>query len=368
LSESRFSGALRRAAHPIYRRLETTVHPLRYLFLEITQRCNLNCLHCGSDCGRQARPGELTTDEWIDFIHYLGARFKKKKELFLVITGGEPLCHPKLPGILDAINEHGFPYGMVTNGYLLGDRTVATLVDRGISSITVSLDGMRDSHDWLRGVPGSFDRAVAGLRILAKQPIRFLDVVTCANPRNLSQLPAVLEILQNTGVRRWRIFSIFPKGRAKDNEELLLTDEQLVELLDWIRDTRIKLEGTGFTLDFSCEGYLPAAVDHAVRNEPYFCRAGICIGSVLCDGAICACPNITRDLVQGNIRDDDFLTVWEERFERFRNREWMKTDNCIDCGEWNRCKGNSLHLWDNDEKRTVLCYHRILLKNKSCAV
>ena len=46
---------LRRLLHPLYRRLETAVHPLRYLFLEVTSRCNLRCLHCGSDCGREAQ-------------------------------------------------------------------------------------------------------------------------------------------------------------------------------------------------------------------------------------------------------------------------------------------------------------------------
>ena len=358
--ESPLRRSVRRFAYPLYRRLETAAHPLRYLFLEITQRCNLDCLHCGSDCGKRPAPDELTTDEWLSFIDYLAARFPRRDELFLVITGGEPLCHPDLHRILDRIARHGFPFGMVTNGMALNREAVSELVARGIGSVTVSLDGLRESHDWLRGRRGSFDRAVGGLRLLARQPIRYVDVVTCVNPKNIDELSEVLALVQETGVRRMRLFSIFPKGRAKDNGDLLLSDEQIRKLMRWIATTREALHDSDFALDFSCEGYLPANVDAAVRDEPYFCRAGISIGSVLCDGAISACPNITRDLIQGNIRRDDFASVWETRFERFRDREWMRTAMCDGCSQWKRCLGNSMHLWDDELGRTALCHYKVM--------
>lgn len=82
---------LRGWLHPLYRSLETSAHLLRYLFIEITQRCNLNCLHCGSDCGRETRLNELTTDEWLAFFRYLPQHFDRR-QLVLVVTGGEPFC------------------------------------------------------------------------------------------------------------------------------------------------------------------------------------------------------------------------------------------------------------------------------------
>ncbi|MCP4601725.1 MAG: radical SAM protein [Proteobacteria bacterium] len=360
MTTSNFARAVRRSLHPIYRSLETTVHPLRYLFLEITQKCNLKCLHCGSDCGKKPRPNELTTNEWIDFIDYLGVAYKKKKKPILVITGGEPFCHPELNIILKQIRNQGFTFGMVTNGFMLNESNVNKIVNLGISSITVSLDGLKKSHDWLRGKNGSFDRAVAGISLITREPIRFIDVVTCVNPRNLSELPQLLRLIQDNGIRRWRLFNIFPKGRASTNQDLFLLKDQLKATLDWIREMRPKLEATDFHLDFSCEGYLPRYLDSQVRDEPYFCRAGICIGSVLCDGDISACPNITRDLVQGNIRNDDFTTIWEQNFEHYRNRSWMKKGPCVKCDQWKRCQGNSLHLWDSDKQQTTLCYHSFL--------
>jgi len=348
------SGALRRLVQPLVTKLETTAHPLRYLFLEVTQRCNLRCRHCGSDCGREARTNELSTKEWLDFLAYLPARFDRRS-VALVVTGGEPLCRPEFGTLVRAMRDHGLVWGMVTNGWALTERNVAQLVAGGITSITVSVDGLRESHDWLRGVPGSYDRALAGVRRIVAAGVPFFDVVTCVGPRNIEELPPLMDVLREAGVRQWRLFSIFPKGRARENDGLLLPPAGFRALLDFIARQRQATAGTGFELRFSCEAYLPRGVDAAVRDEPYFCRAGINIASVLCDGSIGACPNISRSLAQGNVRVDDFQLVWEERFEPFRNRAWMRKGPCIGCREWKRCLGNSLHLWDEEAGRTAYC-------------
>jgi radical SAM protein with 4Fe4S-binding SPASM domain len=108
-------------------------------------------------------------------------------------------------------------------------------------------------------------------------------------------------------------------------------------------------------VDFSCEGYLPPARDRAVRDEPYFCRAGISIASVLCDGAIAVCPSVSRALVQGNVRTDDLADVWERGFRPHRDRSWLATGACGACGDFGRCLGNSLHLWDEDGGGPAFC-------------
>ncbi len=130
-------------------------------------------------------------------------------------------------------------------------------------------------------------------------------------------------------------------------------------LLDWIAHQRRTTSRQKIVINLSCEGYLPKHIDEKVRDEPYFCRAGINIGSVLCDGSISACPNISRSFVQGNILTDDFRKVWEEKFEVFRKREWMKTAQCTLCPEWKRCLGNSMHLWDEEKKKTIFCYYTL---------
>lgn len=338
---------MHRLLHPLYRRLETAVHPLRYLFLEVTSRCNLRCLHCGSDCGRGERPGELGTDEWLGVVDRLAARFEPR-EVLLVVTGGEPLCRPGLDAILDRIHARGFAWGMVSNGWALDARNLDALLARGLASLTVSLDGLAPSHDWLRGVPGSFDRALAALRaaVAAGPRLAAFDVVTCANPRNLPELPAVHALLEAERVPAWRLFTIFPKGRARGNPQVLLPPDGMRAVLDFIAARRRGRARGAMRVDFACEGYLPPSRDRAVRDEPYFCRAGISIASILCDGAISVCPNVSRALVQGNVRTDDLADVWERGFRPHRDRSWLRTGACASCGDFGRCQGNSLHLYD----------------------
>jgi radical SAM protein with 4Fe4S-binding SPASM domain len=351
---------LRQALHPLYRRLETAVHPLRYLFLEITRQCNLACLHCGSDCTKTPLHDALSTREWMAFLEQLSRRFSGKRDKpILVLTGGEPLLHDGLDAMLKAARAGGFPVGLVTNGYRLNATMVGRLVDRRVTSITVSLDGLRESHDWLRGRKGAYKRALRGIALLAESRIRLFDVVTCVTPRNLDELPALKQVLEERGVRRWRLFNIFPKGRAATHPELRLSADETRRMFSWIRTMRTSPDGS-LKPEFACEGYLPAALDRAVRDEPYFCRAGISIGSVLSDGAVSACPNISPDLIQGNIRDDDLLDVWENRFEPFRDRRWMKQGACADCGEWRRCNGNSLHLFNFEKGAAERCYFDLL--------
>jgi radical SAM enzyme (rSAM/lipoprotein system) len=345
-------ATLRRLLHPLYRQLETKVHPLRYLFVEVTQRCNLDCLHCGSDCGRELHHDELSVDEWVDFFGTLPRHFDSRK-LMLVVTGGEPLCHPQFDRLATALADNQLAWGMVTNGWAVTPEKLTRYAGQGLVSLTISLDGLEDVHDWLRGREGSFARATRAIEAAVATQVRAFDVVTCVNPRNLDTLDDIARHLEELGVRNWRLFSIFAKGRAAENSELILNDDQFRTMLDWL--AKYRQRGTSLHADFSCEGFLPAATDTAVRNEPYFCRAGICIGSVLCDGAISACPNISRSFIQGNIRTDDFKTVWESQYQAFRNRDWMKVAGCADCNHWSRCRGNSLHLWDETTATTGRC-------------
>jgi MoaA/NifB/PqqE/SkfB family radical SAM enzyme len=134
---------LRRLLHPLYRRLETDVHPLRYVFLEVTQRCNLACRHCGSDCSSEARFGELSMDDWLGVADQLARDFEPRS-LAVVLTGGEPLCCPELDRLLERLQANRLAWGVVTNGWLLTEANVERLSKRGIASATVSLDGLRD--------------------------------------------------------------------------------------------------------------------------------------------------------------------------------------------------------------------------------
>jgi len=335
-----------------FRKNETHLHELNYLFWECTLRCNLNCLHCGSDCTADSSAKDLPFDDFLRAILPLKKAYKSDS-ITVAITGGEPLLREDLPQCGLALRKNGFRWGIVTNGYDYTPEMHNKLLASGMGSITVSLDGMEENHNWLRANNQSFKRAVRALSLITPSKRLNYDVVTCVNGKNIDELETLKEFLICINVKAWRLFTISPIGRAAKNDIMSLNPQQLKKLLDFIvmarNDTRIKTS-------FSCEAYL-GGYELKARNSYFFCRAGIHIASVLIDGSISACPNINRSFIQGNIYNDNFLDVWNNKFEIMRNRKWCKTGICADCTAFKNCSGGPMHLWDEKQEAIMNCIH-----------
>lgn len=338
-----------------FRKVETNVHELNYLFWECTTRCNLHCRHCGSDCKEASGERDMPIADFIGALKTI-PRKAIPKNFTVVLTGGEPLMRRDIAEVGRQIREYGCHWGMVTNGQLYTAERQDELLRAGMGALTISLDGLEASHDWMRGRTGSYNRAVEAIRLAAAQPRLYFDVVTCVNQRNINELDGIYNLLCEIGVPQWRIFTIIPIGRAKDDPELHLADSQFVDLMEFIKQHRQQPGRTKVT--FSCEGYL-GRYERVVRDAPYFCHAGVNIASVLIDGRICACPNIDRDrFSQGNIYTDNLYQVWNERFEPFRNRNWARTGICKNCKAFNLCLGNGMHNWHGACDEVINCHYR----------
>jgi radical SAM protein with 4Fe4S-binding SPASM domain len=340
--------------HNKYKEIETNEHKLSYLFLEITKKCNLNCLHCGSDCKSSINSPELTTDSWLKIIDYFHETYSNS--VAFIITGGEPLLHNDLEIIGNKISNLKMHWGMVTNGLALTEQKLNSLIKSGIYSITLSLDGLKNSHNKLRNNQYSFEKTLQALENVSKSEIKFKDVVTCVYPDNLSQLDEIAEILISKKIPAWRLFRIFPSGRAADNQNILLSFEQTLQMVNWIKVNKMKYLDKGLNINLSCEGWLPFDEDKKVRDNPFFCRAGINIASILSDGTITGCSNNHPTFYEGNILKDNFNFLWQNKFEKFRKKEWLENTICIECEHIKNCNGNSVHLWNLENKKSNFCY------------
>ncbi len=350
---------LRDALFRLFRTNETKLHELNYLFWECTTRCQLHCRHCGSDCMAASRDADMPLEDFLRAIDTIPVK-ERPPEFTVVLTGGEPLLRPDIAEVGLAIRHRGFRWSMVSNGWFYDEAMHARLMKAGLGALTISLDGLEAEHDWMRGRPGSYVRAERAIAIAAAEPHINFDVVSCINRRNIGQLDALHDKLQALGVRQWRIFTIIPIGRAKDDPEMHLTDAEFEQLLEFIRKKReaaaVKGESRPMNVTFSCEGYL-GRYEHKVRQNPFFCRAGINIASVLIDGRICGCPNIDRDAFsQGNIYNDSLWDVWQHRFQPFRDRSWTRRGRCADCPVWRNCQGNGMHNWHGDCAEVINCH------------
>lgn len=325
-------------------------HPLRQLFWESTLRCNMACRHCGSDCKVSSLHPDMP---FADFEKVL-LRIREKYDphrIMVIISGGEPLVREDFFDCARRIHELEFPWGMVSNGRLLTPENIERCIASGMGSCTVSLDGFEEDHNWLRGKPDSFRYASEAVRILAPDGRVKFDVVTCVSNRNYERLDEFKEYLISLGLKDWRLFTVFPAGRAATDPELQLSAERFRGLMDFISAAR--KEGRIHT-SYGCEGFL-GRYEGKVRDHLFSCQAGLTVGSVLIDGSISACGSIRGNFGQGNIYKDDFIDVWENRFRPYRDRSWMKKDACGDCRWFRYCRGGGMHLRD-DDGRLILCH------------
>jgi radical SAM enzyme (rSAM/lipoprotein system) len=315
----------------------------------------MRCLHCGSDCSVDSKTEDLPFDDFLRAILPL-KETRKPDSITVAITGGEPLTRKDLPECGRRLRQHGFLWGIVTNGYDYTPAIHGRLLGAGMGSISLSLDGLEDSHNWLRGNNQSFNRAVKALDLIASSKHLTYDVITCVNQKNVYELEKIKAFLVEHKVKAWRLFTIAPIGRAERNDDLRLSAGQLKYLLDFIVNAR---SGSDILVTLSCESWV-GEYEKKVRDTYFFCRAGINIASVLIDGSISACPNINRSFVQGNIYRDSFLDVWNNRFAIMRDRGWTKTGVCKDCTDYRNCSGGPMHLWDEKKDTILTCIHNQL--------
>lgn len=281
------------------------------------------------------------------------------REVLIIFSGGEVLLREDLEEAGREVTRRGYPWGMVTNAMALSEKRLASLVEAGLKSITISIDGFRAEHLHVRRHAESFDRAMMALSYLRNYPQLAFDVVTCVTPAMVPKLDAFKEVLIREGVPAWRLFSIFPAGRAKEDKTLQLSPEELKKVLDFIRSTR--REGR-IDLSYACEGFL-GNYESEVRDHFYQCAAGVSVASIRVDGSISGCTSIRANYHQGNIYRDRFWEVWQKRFEPFRDRSWTQTGKCAACDMWRYCQGGGMHLRD-EQGELMYCHYEKLKQSK----
>lgn len=181
---------------------------LRYLELQITAKCNLHCRHCYLGT---ARLQDLTSEQIIAILE----EFQQMQGLRLLISGGEPLLHPGFWFINDNLTRFGFRSILLSNGSLIDRKTARRL---NVHEVQISLDGMRDSHDYIRG-RGSFDKAVRAIRELRSFG-KDTSVATMVHAQNLDDFPKLGSLIEDMGIKEWNVDVPCKTGRLLEHEEV----------------------------------------------------------------------------------------------------------------------------------------------------
>ncbi len=200
----------------------------RIVFWQTTGDCNLRCVHCRREWS-EAPPNELSTDEVKRLL--IDAIADARWHSILVFSGGEPLMRSDLYELIEYTTKRGLIPAVATNATLIDDAIAKRFKDLGVSRVSVSLDGASAStHDAFRGLPGSFDDALRGIRALRNAGVDVQVNVTFTKA-NRDEAPAMLDLVQSLDACAIHVFLLVPVGCGVELPEDVRLDASEVERL-----------------------------------------------------------------------------------------------------------------------------------------
>lgn len=347
------------------RAIDVSSRPI-YAVWELTLRCDLACVHCGSRAFR-ARPDELTTAEAVDLVAQMAALGVREVSLI----GGEAYLRPDWLEVVRAIREHGMVASLTTGGLGLGPTLAREAASAGLVAASVSVDGLRATHDAVRNVEGSYDAALRALDALADAGIR-ITANTQLYRQSLPQLPELFEILLARRIRGWQVQVTVAMGRAAETDDLLLEPYQMLELLPALARLKRRADEAKVLLwPGNNVGYFGPHERTLRGNQPHghmsSCGAGRTTLGVESNGDIKGCPSLpTAEYVGGNIREHKLVDIWQRaealRFTRERTKDEL-WGYCAGCYYAENCKAGcswTAHSLFGKRGNNPYCHHRAL--------
>jgi radical SAM protein with 4Fe4S-binding SPASM domain len=286
-----------------------------YVVWELTCRCNLRCLHCGTAAGN-ARENELSLDECFALCDELVEMGCARGAL----SGGEPLLFSGWKRLARRFTGEGVRLSLITNGLLVNERVVTDFEDAGLCVIGISLDGTEDVHNRIRCRPDAFARTLKAIDLIKKRSDLMVTAITQVSGFNISVLDELVQVLTDHGVDIWQPQLTTITGRMREHSDFAIQPKDYLRLARFIartRETGRMRVDTGENI-----GYYGPYEDR-LRDYPYLgCYAGCRIVGIESNGNIKGCLSLPEDFVEGNIRKRPFREIWEDPEGFAYNRGW----------------------------------------------
>ena len=336
----------------VVQRVEAKDWKPRNCVWELTLRCNLRCVHCGSRAGGP-RPDELSTAECLDVadeLHELGCEL-------VSLSGGEPTLRDDWHVIAKALVDKGILVNMVTNGVYGSDKkrdeVALRALEAGLCNVAVSIDGTTPVHDYIRGA-GNFDQAIASVRRFSALGLS-VCVMTTVNRLNLSELPDIRKIAMDAGATVWRLQLAKPMGALEENRALIIRPADMLQLIPALARMK-KAGGIALGVGDSIGYYGPH--DRVLRGRGWRgrkeswqgCQAGMQAIGIEADGGVKGCLSLQAKLadgssfLEGNVRESSLADIWFRRGAFSYNREFSLeslTGGCAKCRRAPVCRGGA---------------------------
>jgi 12,18-didecarboxysiroheme deacetylase len=320
----------------------------------ITQRCNLKCVHCYAHAKNIAFDNELSLSEGKILIDDL-AEFGVPVMLF---SGGEPLVRQDLPELAAYAVKKGMRAVVSTNGTLITPQIAQILKDIGLSYVGISLDGMEEINDRFRGVKGAFRLALKGIENCKKAGIK-VGLRFTINKSNVGQISEIFNLLDEMEIPRVCFYHLVYSGRGSELVKEDLSHEESRKAVELIMDLTKQLHDRNnfkevLTVDNHADGpylYLRLLKENPERAQKVLellemnegNSSGIGIGCISWDGEVYA-DQFWRHYSFGNVRNRPFSDIWTDTsdplMKKLKEKKKYAKGRCSTCRWLDICAGN----------------------------
>lgn len=311
--------------------------------VELTRKCNLKCVHCGSTSGNPL-PDELDTETFEGLFRDLKTLGCRE----ICLLGGEPFVRPDWFDIAKYINVNGMAVLFITNGYNFSTQILNKLKKLdSVARIGVSLDSAHpEEHDMIRGRKGSFDRAWQAAQMLRDAGFE-TGIITTLSKFNIIRFGDLKDKLHKQQLT-WQIQIASPHGERFDRSHMLSLAEfyETGRTISYWRNTipiaDLPVCGSHdigyFSTQFSNYSELP---------DWHGCGAGLYTLGIMSDGGVKGCLCQNDDFVEGNIREQSIIDIWRDADRFARNRKFhagLLEGDCKDCPHGTECRAGCSNL------------------------
>ncbi len=344
----------RRSAHLPSHLLQFSEDKKPIVVWNITQRCNLKCKHCYA-AGMADVSQELTHEEALRAIDGFAA-FGCPVLLF---SGGEPFIREDILELATYARQKGLRVVFSTNGTCITEEIAKKIAAIGVSYVGISIDGVRETHDAFRGVPGAYERSLAAIRYCREAGVKVGLRVTLTRA-NVKEIPSIFQLMREENIPRICLYHLVYTGRGADLKSEDLSHEESRAAVDCIiNETKASFEAGHplevLTVDNHCDApYLwMRMVKEGAPNADEVLKllqmnggnsSGNGLSCVSWDGTVYP-DQFWRDKPLGNVKEKPFGEIWGNPPEgsflhQLRHKPEHVTGRCKTCRFLNLCGGN----------------------------
>jgi len=320
----------------------------------MTKKCNLICTHCYSKS--DATPGEKELDFeqgkiLIDDLAEFGCPV-------ILFSGGEPTMRTDLPELAEYAVAKGIRAVISTNGTLINDSMASRLKKIGLSYVGISMDGIGETHDKFRGVPGAFESAIEGIRSCKRAGLK-VGLRYTITSKNKKDVPDIFQLLEKENIPRVCFYHLVYSGRGEEMMASDLSHEETRKMVDMILDKTADLFNRGMkkevlTVDNHADGpyiYLRMLSEDNPNAENVLKllqmnggnSSGYGIGCVSWDGTVYP-DQFWRNHPLGNVTEKPFSQIWNDLSNDFikslKEKKKHVKGRCVKCRFLDLCGGN----------------------------